>query len=138
MLDERPPHKNDAEVRTLLEQVRYATFHAYSLKGYDVERLREAQRKLGQAIALCDGKEPDTSDIPEANEEWFKKALVTVAYRWRAPGATAWTYDPEPAWFEQHRHEIEWQALGVQKIGPLLGCGDPGCTDPDCTYGKDG
>ena len=36
-----------------------------------------------------------------------------VAYRWRNLGSVNWIYDPEPAWFEQHKHEIEWQSLAV-------------------------
>lgn len=43
-----------------------------------------------------------------------------VSYRWRQPGNKHWIYDPTPAWIEDHKHEIELEALylGAAQASP--------------------
>lgn len=50
-----------------------------------------------------------------------KAALADVAatrasYRWRQPGNKHWIYDPTPEWIEDHRHEIELEALYASPV----------------------
>jgi hypothetical protein len=47
----------------------------------------------------------------EGGDNRWRALSSPVSYRWRPPGATLWIYDPEPAWFDAHREEIEWEPL---------------------------
>jgi hypothetical protein len=50
-------------------------------------------------------------------------AQEPVAYRWRQPGNKHWIYDPTPEWIEDHRHEIELEALYASPV-PSTNSGD--------------
>jgi hypothetical protein len=41
-----------------------------------------------------------------------------VSYRWRQPGNKHWIYDPTPEWIEDHKHEIELEALYLAALAP--------------------
>lgn len=59
-----------------------------------------------------------------------------VAYRWRAPGNKHWIYDPTPEWIEDHKHEIELEALYTSSVASTkcgcLACDTDGPHDSDC------
>lgn len=44
-----------------------------------------------------------------------------AAYRWRQPGNKHWIYDPTPEWIEDHKHEIELEALYTSPV-PSTDC----------------
>jgi hypothetical protein len=59
-----------------------------------------------------------------------QKQQQPVAWRWRPPGASLWIYDPEPSWFDAHRHEIEHEPLYADAPAQIqnVGC-NPATSD---------
>lgn len=41
-----------------------------------------------------------------------------VAWRWRPIGTSSWIYNPEPAWLEEHKSEIEYSPLYASPVVP--------------------
>jgi hypothetical protein len=71
-------------------------------------------------MMLCDEWRAMRASV---NPDVAQAAGEPVSYRWRQPGNKHWwIYDPTPEWIEDHRHEIELEALYVGDVPQAAGC----------------
>lgn len=73
--------------------------------------IRRRLEQLYDASASNPRLREQLSDEVDWVDAQIERSATPVAWRWRAPGAVNWIYDPEPAWREARKHEIELEPL---------------------------
>lgn len=90
----------------------------------DVGFGRTGQKWQTVACNECGAEGPCTEiDRDLIIEKWNTRAgpaQSPASYRWRQPGNKHWIYDPTPEWIEDHKHEIDLEALYASPVTSTL------------------